>query len=664
MLEECLARVIWVFVFDIIYYVVVTILTNVNIAINFMGFLTSHVKRFLMKKIHIYRKNNKRALFIILIFIFVGFRMSSILENESSRKHSICFVSAYFPLRKTPYFTEHHPEEWTPESLIDIVSLGVPFCLYIGKECVYETMFREWEENYPNFRVMSYRTDYHDTLIHKTCIDLLEMGIPVSLPEKRNPEKDTYEYLVYMNSRVELMEDAISENIWNTTHYAWVDYHSSTLFKQKEDTLEYLKQLSLKPLTTETKTIVVPGCWAKPDNMKTIATAIYWRFCGSFFLGDAESIHEFADLYRRHFAGFLEKYRCLPWEVNFWAYLEHEHEWRPLWYKGDHNDSLVHVSADIYTRGLSDRIVSKSAYSYPEFAGFYPGSASHLFHNGKHLLNTRYVSYWVYPNGYYRFHNNDTLIENRNIVSELDAETMRPLYYRKMNKLYDIGGEEIMTTNTARKIVSEGLEDIRLYPLGDTVRFIATTYGYSKNERSRMMIGDYKMDELEYRNCRLIQPPTDSMCEKNWVPLPKYNTETREWEEWFVYKWCPFELGRIDSSDTLRIEHRFDTKKSVFGKIRGSTTFMDYGDGKHLVGLVHFSEDHTPRHYYHMLVLLDQETFEPRRYSETFFFEKLAIEFCIGMYCNTTEQTYTFWISRFDRDPLALTVRMEDIPFI
>jgi hypothetical protein len=583
---------------------------------------------------------------------------SSIIEN--TQKYSICFVSAYFPLRKTPYFTEKHPEEWTPESLIDIVSLGVPFCLYIGKECIYESLFREWETTYPNFRIMTYRTDYHDTMIHKTCIDLLEMGIPVSLPEKRNAEKDTYEYLVYMNSRVELMEDAISENIWNTRHYAWIDYHSSKLFSRKEETLDYLKRLSLKTFTDD-KILTLPGCWTKPANMKTIATSIHWRFCGSFFLGDAESIQEFAELYRRHFIDFLIKYQCLPWEVNFWAYLEHEHEWRPLWYKGDHNDSLVYVSADLYTKGLTSRVLTTATYAYPEFSGYYAGSASHLFHGGKHLLNTRYVSYWVYPNGYYRFHNDDRLIENRNIVSELDAKTMRPLYYRKMNTLYDTQDNEIVSSYTTRKIVSEGLEDIRLYSLGDEVRFIATTYGFSKNERSRMMIGTYRVDELDYRNCQLIQPPVDSMCEKNWVPLPKYNTESGEWEEWFVYKWCPFELGRLDSTGTLRIEKRFETNKSVFGKIRGSTTFTDYGDGEHLVGLVHFSEEHTPRHYYHMLVLLDRETFEPRKYSDTFLFEKLAIEFCIGMYCNPTEQTYTFWISRFDRDPLMMTVRMADI---
>lgn len=586
--------------------------------------------------------------------------MSSVIEN--TQRYSICFVSAYFPLRKTPYFTEKHPEEWTPESLIDIVSLGVPFCLYIGKECIYESLFREWETSYPNFRIMTYRTDYHDTMIHKTCIDLLEMGIPVSLPEKRNAEKDTYEYLVYMNSRVELMEDAISENIWNTRHYAWIDYHSSKLFSKKEETLDHLKRLSLKTFTDD-KILTLPGCWTKPANMKTIATSIHWRFCGSFFLGDAESIQEFAELYRRHFIDFLIKYQCLPWEVNFWAYLEHEHEWRPLWYKGDHNDSLVYVSADLYTKGLTSRVLTTAIYAYPEFSGYYASSASHVFHGGKHLLNTRYVSYWVYPNGYYRFHNDVRLIENRNIVSELDAKTMHPVYYRKMNKVYDTHENEIVSSYTTRKIVSEGLEDIRLYSLGDEVRFIATTYGFSQNERSRMMIGTYRVDELDYRNCQLIQPPVDSMCEKNWVPLPKYNTESGEWEEWFVYKWCPFELGRVDSTGTLRIEKRFETNKSIFGKIRGSTTFTDYGDGEHLVGLVHFSEEHTPRHYYHMLVLLDRETFEPRKYSDTFFFEKLAIEFCIGMYCNPTEQIYTFWISRFDRDPVMMTVRMADIPF-
>ena len=578
-----------------------------------------------------------------------------------STKYNITYVSAYFTLKKTPYFTKSHKELWEPEAIIDIVSLGVPFCLYIGKECEYEQLFREWETVYPNFKVMPYRVDYRDTFAHRQCVELLEDGIPVSLPEKRNREKDTYEYMVYMNSRVELMEDAISENWWNTTHYAWIDFYTSKLFRQKGDTLDFLQKLSVKQITPQKLTI--PGCWPKLENINTIAQEIYWRFCGGFFVGDVDSIRHFGILYRAHFTEFLKKYRSITWEVNFWAYLEYKYKWNPVWYKGDHDDSIVNVSADMYTLGLDSRIQSCVTYSYPEFPEFHSGSASYLFHGGKHLLNTRYVSYWIYPNGYYKFYNADRTISNRNIVSELNDHTMLPKYYREMGKVYNTAGEEFVPPPKPKPYMSEGLEDIRLYSLGDTIRFIATTFSYAENDRPRIMVGTYSVDTLEYRDCMVIRPPTDTSCEKNWIPLPKYNQETREWEEWFVYKWHPFELGKVYNG-VLHIEKQFQTNTAIFNKVRGSTTFTDYGDGKHLVGLVHSSEEHAPRHYYHMLVLLDKETFEPKQYSNTFCFYELSIEFCIGMACNTNTQMYTFWISRFDRSPIMLTVRMSDIPLM
>jgi hypothetical protein len=65
------------------------------------------------------------------------------------------------------------------------------------------------------------------------------------------------------------------------------------------------------------------------------------------------------------------------------------------------------------------------------------------------------------------------------------------------------------------------------------------------------------------------------------------------------------------------------------------------------------------------LVLLDKETFEPKQCSETFYFELLSIEFCIGMNVSINGEnatTYTFWISRFDRDPLKVTVPANALP--
>jgi len=575
---------------------------------------------------------------------------------------SITFVSAYFTLRETPYFTHNHTNTWNPELLMDIVALGVPVCLYIGKDCPHETLFLEWETSYPNFRVMSYRVDYRESWVHLKCIESLESGTPIGLPNKRNYDKDTYEYLVYMNSRVELMEDALSENIWDTTHFAWVDFNLTGLFKHKETTLDWLLQLSRGYLAPTV--LAMPGCWAKLTNLDSLGTEISWRFCGGFFLGDADSLYDFGEQYRTHFATFLAKYRCLPWEVNFWAYLESAHGWTPTWYKGDHNDTMVDVSADVYTQGLGDTPICKIQYDYPDIPGFYPGSASHVYHGGKHWLNTRYVSYWMYPNGYYRFQNADRVIENLNVVVELDPETREPVgTFAEMGAVLDGSGHPLPTTrpkDDKARHFSEGLEDIRLYSCGDQIRFVATTVNYSPNGRPRIMVGTYLAENREYRDCRMVHPPSETWCEKNWIPLPK-QTLNGPWEEWFVYKWHPFELGQIHD-DTLRIERRYATPAEPFSKIRGSSTFADYGDGQHWVGVVHFSEEHTPRHYYHMLVLLDRETFRPTRYSRTFYFEKLSIEFCIGF--GVINDTYEFWISRFDRDPLYLEMAKSEIPLM
>ena len=146
------------------------------------------------------------------------------------------------------------------------------------------------------------------------------------------------------------------------------------------------------------------------------------------------------------------------------------------------------------------------------------------------------------------------------------------------------------------------------------------------------------------------------------------------------------EIGQVnENTNMLEIVKTYPTNPQLFCKVRGSTTFTETEDG--LVGLVHFSEEHLPRHYYHMLVLLEKETFRPLKYSEVFYFQKLGVEFCIGMaisnsFAPATEfskfptttvsgnfplddslrSLYRFWISRLDRDPMMVTVPVDQIP--
>jgi len=613
-------------------------------------------------------------------------------------KYNTTFVSAFYTLEQTPYFkTELGVQSWSSKPLIHLIKTGIYLCLYIDTDSQHESMFYKLEKEFPNFKIMPYRISRRDLWVSK----LIGKYASVELPAERNRDKDTLEYMSYMHSRFEFIEDAVSENPWDTTHFAWIDFNSVSLFNKREDTLQIIRNLAEYPFPINGK-MYVPGCWPKfgDDSVRGVASSIYWRFCGSFFMGDAGSINQFAELYREHLPLFLEEHGILTWEVNFWAWLEWRGVWTPTWYHGDHNDRLVAlfsgVSADNYSVGV--KVSAEMVYNYPDISPFLPGSASYLEFGGKHYLNTRFVNYWMFPTGYYRFHNADMVIENRNFLSELDAETMQPLYYEEMGvggNLYSVSsetGERVALEKPEHKKrpISEGLEDIRLYNNTDTSmnpRFIATNVDYSANGRGRMIVGTYNLEKREYEDCACIVPPdANSWCEKNWVPIIYGEEPNKEREEHFIYKWSPMEIGRIverereDGTREKRLEivatHPTDKGSFawLFGKLRGSSVFVDMpremvpaelnGEMEYLVGLTHFSEEHSPRHYYHVLVLLEKRTLKPVGWSKVFYFDALGIEFCIGMRVQREEARYQFWISRFDRDPKSVVVESGEMEFI
>ena len=581
-----------------------------------------------------------------------------------SKPQNVTYVSAYYTLESTPYFNAH-PEEWDPSPIFELARSGIQLCLYIGPTCAFESVFENLEIECPNFRLMPYRLYYKDMWVYHE----LQKSGTTALPASRNVEKDTLEYMVYMHSRHEIIEDAISENPWDSTHFAWIDFNSPRLFSKKTDSFAKLHEIAKYSFPLETAYFA--GCWAKLDDnaAKNIASSINWRFCGAFFLGDIRALVQFADMYRVRFAEFIEKTGTFCWEVNFWAWLEHTAVWKPTWYRGDHNDEMLNifagVSADTYAKPLGEDIVSKKEYEYPPVESFLPGSASYLKHLGKHYLNTRFVNYWMYPSGYYRFHNPDLVIENRNYLSELNPETLEPTDFREMDErtIYGPDGSPLVPPKRDKRPFSVGLEDVRLFSGFDSkVRFIATNVEYSPALKNRMVVGTYDLGTCSYRDCRVVVPPdAGSWCEKNWIPV----VDSETLEERFIYKWSPMEIGRIDpSTNQLQIILRHEVRPWIFSRLRGSTTFVDSvlpeEHGKYLIGLAHFSEEHSPRHYYHLLVLLEKNTLKPVRYSRVFYFEKLSIEFCIGM--TVRGGNYVFWVSRFDRDPICLEVGIDSLP--
>jgi predicted GH43/DUF377 family glycosyl hydrolase len=572
---------------------------------------------------------------------------------DISMKSSVTFVTSFFYIYEKDY-DEKKSALWRVERFREIAETGIQICIYTCP--FYEQHVKNLEAEFPeNVRWMK-TMELNDTMIAKS----LSNGS--FLPAQRNENKDTTEYMILINSKTQFMADSIERNPWNSTHFAWIDFSISYVFQEKDKTLILLRSLAKR--TFQSTCFIIPGCWPKFNNeyISHITDTIFWRFCGGFFLGDAASVLQFHQLYVLHFRHFIFKYNKLVWEVNFWAWLESiDCDWNPSWYIADHNDSILFIPPEFFSQVLIESGAKHCQYDYKDIDGYYPSSASYVYYKGQHILNTRYTNYWLNPEGYYVYLDGTNVIRTKNIYSELCFEE-------------DADGEPVLIPENYIEMVedislpeqnwhSRNVEDMRIYVNNHKVKFIGTTVGYHNTGGNRMIVGEYDIDHLQYKEECIVEPPENTWCEKNWIPL----ISRKNAEEYFIYRWEPFEIGQI-VSDAETNQHRlnivktYDDTKYVpfFHKLRGSTPFIETTEG--LVGVVHFSEETQPRHYFHMLVLLDKNTFQPLKYSEPFVFEKVAIEFCIGF--DIRNGKYWFWISRFDRDPLMVYLETAKIPLV
>jgi len=554
---------------------------------------------------------------------------------------NITFVTSFTDVYKEKQF-EDKTIEWRINKFIEIAETRINIHLFLDVDYSKYNEYNKYEEQlqqlykYTNVHIEKF--DLKETFVYQSIQDL-----EYTLPTIRNEHKDNVDFMTIINSKAEFLKKAIYKNHWNSTHFAWIDFSISYVFKEKEETLDYLRILSKQTLKPEF--LVIPGCWGKKSITETdnhIMNNIYWRFCGGFLLGDAKSVSKLFELYREHFVNFIKINKKLVWEVNFWAWLEVNTLWSPSWYSADHNDSIIKIPAHICSLLLNDDL-KKTVYPYPKVDNFEATSPCYLYHNGKHILNTRYVNYWYLDSGHCSIKHPKDIIITKNFVSYL-KDDFTPFFFSEM--------QEITVNLPSNNCYFYGLEDIRLYSFGENIKFIATNINYSPTGYNRMIIGEYDPIMCEYNNCLVANPPYDTICEKNWIPLVKNG------EEFFIYKWWPMEIGKMNyNSNTLEIVTKHKINSYPFHKVRGSTTFVDNGD--YLVGVVHFSEETTPRRYYHILVALDKETFKPMKFSDNFNFQYLGIEFCIGFTIKNGE--YVFWISKMDRDAVMVSIPVDKI---
>jgi len=180
---------------------------------------------------------------------------------------------------------------------------------------------------YPNLKVLM------DLPFESLPLVSMFPKITTSLPEHRKHAKDTYEYIIMMNSKLELIKRAFPHI--STKDVAWIDFGILKIIKNTDNF-----HTALAAVSVPDNKILIPGCH-EPSNTVSFHN-VEWRFCGGIFFGTQQTLEKFHNINQQLLSVHAVQ-KHLTWEVNIWALIEKTPGGSGLfdWYKADHNDSIA-----------------------------------------------------------------------------------------------------------------------------------------------------------------------------------------------------------------------------------------------------------------------------------------------------------------------------------
>lgn len=563
-----------------------------------------------------------------------------------SHPFTLTYVSCFINIHcKEPHKTHH----WRFDNFIHIAKQDVPIILYISEDIHQE--FQTQFAGYPN--VLLRVVNYEDTWMYKACFPWRN-----ELPSDRNVVKDTHLFLTLMNMKVEFMAMAIDENPFATDYFSWIDFNLCHIFKKKSHSSAYMRSIAQMPWNTNF--LANPGCWDKDQGQDRIANHINWRFCGGFLLGHQARFQELFSHYKSHFIPFMQVYNVLPWEVNFWAWLETHALWKITWYHADHDDSILYIPSHLYSVKLMDTPNAKLfEYSLPTIDGFSPSSSSFCvqsYGKGNPILNTRYINYKLDEYGRYIIHHPQGHLITKNVVSVLSSD------FSKIETSDEVWDGLLIHDLPLYDRSIDGYEDVRIFnDIQGNMKYVCTNKSHSSTGKLRIMVGDYNADMKMFESGIILNPPQDTACEKNWIPIES------PWEyPRFIYQWNPYQIGCVNwKTQQLEIQESIDLGNSFFRKIRGSSIPVYDPFQNAFIAVVHYCEHPTVAktlEYYHLLVMFDSNM-KPIQHSEVFHFCNIGIQYCIGFDAEQIDTAYTFWISRHDSNPACIQINKDEFIF-
>lgn len=260
------------------------------------------------------------------------------------------------------------------------------------------------------------------------------------------------------------------------------------------------------------------------------------------------------------------------------------------------------------------------------------------------IVNTRFVNYRIGNNGAYI--NKDKII-TKNIMSVFDIEAKNWVKITEFELKYDAGYDNHYV----------GLEDVRLFSKNGQLQYNANR-GLSYDH---MVIENGTINLKSHMTLSsLVKKNGQRNIEKNWVLFRDHRNETK-----MIYEWHPLTVGThrdhpeklIDGNNKPITQfHPTDFIKtpSFFKWVRGSTNGVNIGNEIWFICHVVSYEDR--RYYYHILVVLDNKSYEVLRYSKLFTFEKEKVEYTLGFIYFESRASFLIGYSVMDRETKYIDV--------
>jgi glycosyl transferase family 25 len=249
---------------------------------------------------------------------------------------TVTYVTAFIDLNED--ITKNRPIDVCIEMFKNIAKSGVAICLYLSSK--YENIGKELENDYKNIKLMPI-TNLDETKTYKIITELNP-----NLPAIRTECHDTINFLILMNAKSEFVYNASLENPFNTEHFAWIDFSIYHIANNIEYFTSQLRLFGYSKL--KDNFLLFPCCWSpkqSKDLSHNISININWRFCGGFFIGDKTSIKNMHELMLDKLPYFIKHTgnNIIAWEVNVWAWLEMNYNWKIDYYNANHNDSIIDI---------------------------------------------------------------------------------------------------------------------------------------------------------------------------------------------------------------------------------------------------------------------------------------------------------------------------------